>query len=197
MSLPHWRFSAAALLALAGSTAAQTPGQPTLAERFGYHALATAGPLAAFTGSASSGIRQWLDAPPEWGQGMEGFGRRLGYCTANRAAKNAIEFAAGALLREDPRYFRSRERGIGARIRHALVGTFRVPNESGATSFAYARVVGAYGGGFVSNLWQPQRLSNPGRAVLRGSVMLAGDAGGNVFREFWPDLRKLLRRKHP
>jgi hypothetical protein len=182
-----------ALVALASSLAAQTPGQLTLADRFRYHALATAGPLAAFTGSASAGIRQWLDAPPEWGQGMEGFGRRLGYCTADRAAKNAIEFAAGALLREDPRYFRSREHGAGARIRHALVRTFLVPNENGATSFAYARVMGAYGGGFVSNLWRPQRLSNPGHAVLRGSVMLAGEAGGNVFREFW----KKLRRKHP
>jgi len=186
-----------ALVALAGSVAAQTPGQLTLEDRFRYHTLATVGPLAAFTGSAATGIRQWMDAPPEWGQGMEGFGRRFGYCTANRAATNAIELAAGALLREDPRYFRSRDRGIGARIRHALVRTFRVPNENGATSFAYARVVGAYGGGFVANLWQPERLSNPGRAVLRGSVTLAGDAGGNVFREFWPDLRRILRPKHP
>jgi hypothetical protein len=187
---------AAALLVLAGPAAAQNPGEITPAGRFRFHAAATAGPFAMLTASGGAGIRHWLDSPTEWGQGWAGYGRRLGYSMANRAAKNGIEFAAGAALREDPRYFRSHENGIWKRARYALCRTFLATKDDGAATFAGARFLGAYGGGFLSNLWYPDRLRNPGSAVLRGTLTLAGEAGGNVFREFWPDIRKRLRRNH-
>lgn len=191
------RLSAlAALLVLIGPAAAQTPGTLTVADRLSHHALATAGPIAIFTTSAAAGIRQWMGEPHEWGHGMAGYGRRVGYYTANRGANNAIQFAAGSLLREDPRYFPSGDGTWRRRTRHALVRTFLITKPSGAASFAYSRMLGSYGGGFLANLWYPDRMRTPGGALLRGTISLAGEAGGNVFREFWPSLKKRLLSRH-
>lgn len=190
------RLSAlAALAVLIGPAAAQTPGTLTPADRFQHHALATAGPIAVFTSCAGAGIRQWMGEPWEWGHGMEGYGQRVGRYTANRGVNHAIQFTAGSLLREDPRYFRSGEHRTGRRIRHALLRTFLVTKPGGETSFAYSRFLGSYGGGVLANLWYPDRMHGPGSVLLRGTISLAGEAGGNVFREFWPSLKKRLRAR--
>jgi hypothetical protein len=147
-----------------------------------------AGPGSLFTAGLGAGIGQWRDEPPEWGQGGAGYGRRFGNHMAANALKQAISFGAGAALREDPRYFRSGKKGLWPRAWSAIERTFIIPKQGGGDGLAYSRLLGAYGGGFLSNTWYPGR-GGPAEAVLRGSIMLGGDVGGNLFREFWPEIR--------
>jgi len=183
------------LLVLAGIAGAQTPAPPTLEERLRYHVIQTVGPPSLLGTGFTSAIGLWRDAPHDWGQGMEGYGRRYAYSMAGNASKNAMEFAAGAVLREDLRYFRSRDRRFSRRVLHIVRGTFLLPG--GGARPAYARFAGSYGAGFLTNVWYPQPVNGPGHGVLRGTYLLLGDLSGNAFREFWPDLKKKLRRKRP
>ncbi len=183
------------LLVAAGVVAAQAPLPPTLEERFYYHTKQTVGPPSLFGTSFTAAISLWRDVPHEWGQGMEGFGRRYGYALAGNASKAAFEFAGGAILKEDLRYARSEDRRVKQRIKHIFAGTFFLPSNEGRRRPAYARFAGAYGAGFLTNVWYPPELSNPGRGALRGTYLLLGDLGGNAFQEFWPDIKKLLKRK--
>ncbi len=186
----QWVASSAVLCVFAAGALAQAPGDRfSLGDRLRFHAERVAGPGALFTAAAGAGIGQWRDEPSEWGQGGTGYGRRIGNHAAANALKQAISFGAGAALREDPRYFRSGRKGFWPRARSAIERTFLVPGQDGGEGVAYSRLVGAYGAGFLSNTWYPGRGGNPGEAVLRGSIMLGGDVGGNFFREFWPDIK--------
>src|SRR5215471_21364091 len=63
-------------------------------------------PLVLLAG-AFAGLGQLTDQNPSFGQGMAGFGRRLGTAYADQAMGNMMtEAIFPSLLREDPRYFR-------------------------------------------------------------------------------------------
>ncbi|MBI1983713.1 MAG: hypothetical protein HYS61_05905 [Acidobacteria bacterium] len=153
----------------------------------------TYGPTCWAASASSAGVRQWLDSPPEWGQGMEGYGRRFASSMGRKSIKNSVQFGLGAALREDPRYFPSTRRGFVPRVWHAVSFTFAPRNDSGRRTIGVSRVAGALSAGFASNTWYPDRLSDTSHALSRAGLMLGGDAGMNLFREFWPDFKRAIR----
>lgn len=176
------------IVALALPLAAAEP--ITFPQRLRMYAAGTCG-AGAFAGAGAAAlIGQARDEPHEWGQGSAGFGRRLGYRQARRAAGGAIELGAGMLLREDPRYFRSDVRGAWRRTRDAMRATFVVDGRP-----AWARFSGIYGGAMLSLAWYPRRYTAID-GFRMGSISLGARVAGNVFREFWPEIRRVvLRRK--
>jgi hypothetical protein len=177
--------------------ASATPVRPahplTVEEKFDFYLKKTYGPGAWLTSASSAGVRQWLDSPPEWGQGMEGYGRRFASSMGRKTIKNTVQFGVGAALREDPRYFPSTRRGFLPRVWHAVSFTFAPRNDNGERTLGVSRVAGALTAGFVSNTWYPDRLSDTSHALSRAGLMLGGDAGMNLLREFWPDLKRAIR----
>jgi hypothetical protein len=143
----------------------------------------------------TAAIAHWQDSPEEWGQGMAGFGRRYGHRILNRAAENAIGLGVSAALRQDPRYFRDPEASGGGRVWNALKQVVVTRTDGGGKTFAAWRVAGNYGGQFVSNSWRPERQRNVGDTMIRGSVSMGLDAASNVFKEFWPDIRRRIFKK--
>ena len=75
---------------------------------FGHRIIA---PTSLAKSAFTSAIDQWRDSPPEWEQGIAGYGRRYGSKTGTRTAENGIGFLTAAVLHQDPRYFRSGEAG--------------------------------------------------------------------------------------
>jgi hypothetical protein len=186
-----------ALPALGQNNIVQPQPEPpfTLTQRYEKLLWTVAGPGAVIKTAAVAGIAQWRDKPPEWGQGMDGYGRRVGYRFLRRAVNNSIEFSVGALIGEDPRYFRSKSPAFWGRIGHAAGSAFVSPVEGGGRRVAFARFSGAYGGAWISNAWYPERLHSPGAVLRRGSYSLGGEILGNLWREFWPDVRRKLFRR--
>jgi hypothetical protein len=159
---------------------------------FGYRIIApTSLAMSAFT----SGIDQWRDSPPEWGQGMAGYGRRYGSKTGTRAAENGIGFLTAAALHQDPRYFRSGETGFWRRTQYAAKATIVTRSDSGHRSIAIWKISANYGAQFVSNTWQPDRVTPVPDTLLRGSISMGYDAASNLFKEFWPDIRQRVFRR--
>ena len=52
--------------------------------------------------------------------------------------------------------------------------------------FAYSRLIGDYGAGFISREWYPDRFHNVQQGIEAGSVSLGIDVRMNVLREFMP-----------
>jgi len=159
---------------------------------FGYRNVeATAWVKSAVT----AGIAQWTDTPTEWGQGMEGYGKRYGHRVANRAVETAIGLGVALALREDARYFRRPTGTVKQRIVNAISQTVVTRTDGGAKTFPAWRLAGDYGGQFVTNLWRPDRETGAGDTMLRGTISLGYDAASNVFKEFWPDIRRKVFRR--
>lgn len=170
------------------------PAPITACEKFHFYLRSTFGPTSILASLAGSGIRQAWDSVPEWGQGMEGYGKRFASSLAQKAVKRSIHLVVGSLLHEDPRYFASGRSGIWRRTLYAVGKTFVSQKNSGGTRPAYSRFVGAYGGAIISRQWYPKGGRTTGEFFSAGAISIGLDAAGNVFEEFWPSLKKLIHR---
>ena len=142
----------------------------------------------------TAGINQWINDPEEWGQGMKGYGRRYGHRVLNRTIENSIGMAFTTALGEDPRYFYSGEQGIWRRVKYAVVNTLITRTDDGGRRFATWRFAGNFGAQFISISWRPPSENSVRQAVERSGISIGYDVASNIFKEFWPDIKRKLRR---
>jgi hypothetical protein len=145
--------------------------------------------------AVTAGLAQWRNKPSEWGQGMEGYGKRYGHRLANRGAESVIGFTVAAVFHQDARYFRNPTGTIRHRLWHSVSQTFVTRTDGGGKTFSAWRFAGNYGGQFVTNAWRPERQTGVGDTMLRGTISIGYDAASNVFKEFWPDIRKRIFKR--
>jgi hypothetical protein len=148
--------------------------------------------LAAFL----SGIDQAENSFPEYGQGAQGYGKRLGasytdYFTGNLLG-NAVLASA---LREDPRYFQKGTGSNTARALWAASSTVWCKRDNGSWGPNYANVVGNLMGAAVSNFYYPESDRTVGGTVSRGFSVTAQAIIGSEVIEFWPDIVRHHQRK--
>lgn len=153
---------------------------------------ATVGPRALGAGVISSAWFTGWNSPPEWGGGVAGFGRRLLDRQIESGISNVIEAALGSVWGEDPRYLRSPERGPRRRLRHALANVFSTPRRSGRRQFGWARLVAQVGNNVIATSWLPESYRTWGATTRRVLVGYFGQLAGNLFDEFWPDIRRYV-----
>ncbi len=160
--------------------------------RFYYHTTFT--PFALTGPVLGAAFTQWTTRnPPEWGEGFPGFGRRLASGYGRQVIANTIALGVGAIADEDPRHYPTGQHGVRRRALYAARESIVSRNAStGELMPAYSRIVGVYAAGFVSNLWYPDRFSDIHDALWRGSTALASDIVWQEFKEFWPDVRRIL-----
>ena len=193
---------AAVLALLCAGLQAQSPSSPapslpplTLDKRFQIY-LSDAYGLLSLPGPAFwAAIDHSRNEPFEWKKGTKGYGRRFGSKFGRNGFENTIEFAVGAIDGEDPRYRPSQRKGLLARSYDAAFQTIFPMTTRGRRTLSFARLGGAFGSGLISNTWYPDRQSTWGDGLLRGASALGGDVGVNVFREFWPDVKKRVFRR--
>jgi len=165
-------------------------------DKLRYHAHALYGifPLAGTL--AYAGLLQELNAPKEWGGGMAAYGRRAASTEACGVIHSVLAFGLDTTLHQDPRYFRSARRGLFRRMAHAARDTIMTHTDTGGEAFSTWRMGSAYGEAFISNLWYPDRLDTVRLGFLQGSLRVGFDLVSNLAIEFWPDVKKKLRRNN-
>lgn len=141
-----------------------------------------------------AGIKQAMDAVPEWGQGMEGYGRRLASSFGQKIIKRNIQVGIGTFLREDPRYFCSESQGIWRRSLYAASRAFVSNKDGGGIRPGYSKFIATFGGAYISRQWQPERKHKMSEYLTNSAISIGIDAAKNVFSEFWPDLKRMLHR---
>lgn len=168
----------------------------TVADRLRFYEQTTFVPFA-FTGPVlGAAVTQWTTRnPPEWGQGFPGYGRRVLSGYSRQVIANTVGLGVAFAAHEDPRHYPTGEHGVWQRGLHAARDALVSRNsETGGLMPAYSRIAGAYAAGFVSNAWYPARYSNVHDALYRGTTALASDIVWQEFKEFWPDIRRIIHR---
>jgi hypothetical protein len=153
------------------------------------------GPRGFIFAAISTSIQHARDVPAEWGSGLAGLGRRYASAFGQHLVNGTVQYSVAKALHEDLKYYPSEEAGFKPRVKHALISTVyaRKTNREGQT-LATSRFSGALAGGFVSRAWQPARFHTFGSGISSAGISLSVDAGLNVLREFWPEIRHPRRR---
>ena len=175
---------------VAPPAAQAAPGRRPLTntEKFHLYLKQTYGPLAFAYSVAAAGVSQATDDVPEWGQGMEGYGKRLALRVGSRSLKSSIHSGLRILLHEDARYFTSNRSGFWTRSLFAAGQTFVAHKDSGGIRPDYSRFAGIVGATYISRKWRPQADQKFSQYVYSSAIWLGIDAAKNVVAEFWPDL---------
>jgi hypothetical protein len=147
-------------------------------------------------GVLAAGWQTGFNMPREWGQTWNGLGKRYVEREADVAISNTIEAGLGALWGEDPRYISSGRHGVWPRARYALKTVFLAQRSSGQLAPAWGRYAGNVFNNIIENAWLPPSTTTWEQTTWRGASGFLGRAAGNLWDEFWPDVRKRLKKKH-
>lgn len=148
-------------------------------------------PGAAFRSIFPAATRQWGDDPPEWEQGMSGYARRAGSQFAMRSIQGSVEHGLAAMMGIDPRYQPCKCEGFFPRLGYALLSNFVIRTESGTRTVDVPNLAGIYAGSMVAMTWYPDRY-NWKDGLREGSQRLITGGSFNIFREFWPEIRRIV-----
>jgi hypothetical protein len=104
---------------MSGKTQDQfTPLTPK--ERLKVYAKDRLSPFHFMMAGASAGITQLQNVPPEWGQGAEGYARRVANYYAYATTSSMLQMAGEDILHEDNLYYGSGEHRLRKRVKYAV-----------------------------------------------------------------------------
>jgi len=150
-------------------------------------------------GGGLAAISQLANSDPSYGQGLQGYAKRLGANYADQAIGNMMtEGFFPAMLHEDPRYRRiGPSRGtVKYRTWYAFSRIFVTRTDSGGTRFNYSEWLGNATGVAISNTYHPDdrdALDN----VEKLLEQCATDGISQILKEFWPDIKHKFFHKNP
>jgi hypothetical protein len=147
--------------------------------------------------TALAGISQAENSEPGYGQGAEGYGKRLGAAAADGTIEN---FMVGAvlpsLLRQDPRFFQSSQGGFFHRTGYAVSRIFITRGDSGHHQFNFSEIFGSAMSAAISTYsYHPHADRTLANTTSVWGTQVGYDTITIVVKEFWPDLRRALGKK--
>ena len=143
-----------------------------------------------------AGVAQWGNDYAGYGQGTQGYAKRYGAAFADGAIGNYVtEAVLPTLLHQDPRYFRLGEGGAWKRVGYALSRTIVTHGDSGAWQFNTSEIAGNAIAAGIANLYYPAQNRTAGDTLEKFGINVISDAGFNVLKEFWPDMRRKILHK--
>ena len=153
----------------------------------------TTDPITLLTVAFSSGVDQAENSEARFGQGMEGFGKRLGANEASDASGRFFtEFLFPTMLSEDPRYYRLGRGSVGHRMLHAVEHAVVAHTDDGGRMPNISEWAGTTSGVLLSDLYHPGTTHGPGSVAWQVSFNILQDTGFDILREFWPEIAQKL-----
>ena len=143
-----------------------------------------------------AGISQAENSEPGYGQGAAGYGKRFGASTADGTIENFLTSAVfPSLLRQDPRFFQSGKGSFWHRTGYAVSRVIITRTDSGHSQVNYSEIIGsALAAGISTYSYHPHADK-----TLRNSASVWGSQVGYdtltyFVKEFWPDIRRKIRK---
>jgi hypothetical protein len=150
-----------------------------------------------FLAGVVSGIGQADDSYPEWGQGMQGYGKRFGAAYSDAFIGNFFGNAVlPTVLHEDPRYFQKGTGSAKSRFLWAAASTVWCRRDNGSWGPNYANVGGNLIGSAIARVYYPASERTVSDTITDGLTVSAEGIVGAEVIEFWPDLARHMKRKH-
>jgi hypothetical protein len=146
--------------------------------------------------SVIAGIGQADDSFPEYGQGMQGYGKRIGAAYTDAFIGNFFGNAVlTSLLHEDPRYYQKGTGSVTSRVLWAATSTVWCKRDNGGWGPNYANVAGNLIGAAISNVYYPASDRTVSDTITRGLTVSAEGIIGSEVIEFWPDIARHFSKK--
>jgi hypothetical protein len=142
-------------------------------------------------------VSQDENSEPGYGQGAAGYGKRYGAALADTTIESFLTGAVlPSLLRQDPRFFQSGEGGFGHRVAYAISRIFVTRTDSGGQQFNYSEIVGSAASAAISTYsYHPSGDRTFTNTMSVWGSLVGYDTLTIVVKEFWPDIRRKLRKK--
>jgi hypothetical protein len=141
----------------------------------------------AFFGRAGPALGAHLNnKPPEWGQSMEGYSKRLANLFARSAMRESVTAAGSAAPGYDVRDNKCDCNGLFPRFGHAIAWNFLALNRDGNAVLDVPGIGGAFGGEFIGRTWMPPGYKSVGDTFRGGAVQMGVSSLFNAIREFAP-----------
>jgi hypothetical protein len=172
--------------------------RPTHTEKLKNYFFDAFGPYSIVGSIGAGSIHQATNAPPDWGQGWQAWGARVGSSYGVSVVTQTTRYAFSELLREDTLYYRCECNGILPRAKHAVLSTFTArAGEDGHRVFSIPAIVAPYAGGETAALlWYPSRFG-PKDGFRMGNYNLLDQIGMNLGLEFiWGGPHTFLNKVH-
>jgi hypothetical protein len=153
-------------------------------------------PFSWVTTGLFAAVGQWKNQYPQFGQGATGYAKRYGGSFADGAIANFMsEAILPSLLHEDPRYFRLGKGRFFHRVGYTISREWITRKDSGGEGFNISEIAGNLGAAALSNLYYPSEERTVSQTMEKFAVNIVSDAGFNVLKEFWPDMRHKILHK--
>lgn len=171
------------------------PDAPALTTRqkFALAWKSSIDPVTWATSAGFAGAEQANNAFSGYGQGAQGYAKRLG---ASYADEFMGTFLGGAifpsLFKQDPRYFYKGTGSARSRALYAIANAVVCKGDNGRWQFDYSGILGSLAAGGLANAYYPaSNRDGVGLTFQETGLGIAGSAVGNLFQEF------LIRRLTP
>lgn len=142
--------------------------------------------------AAIAGIEQAANQFSGYGQGAQGYGKRLGAAYADSVTGTFIGQAIlPSLFKQDPRYFYKGTGTRRSRVFYALANAVICKGDNGHWQFNYSAVMGSLAAGGISNLYYPDTDRDASVTFENTLIGIGASAANNLLQEFV--IRKLTR----
>jgi hypothetical protein len=145
-----------------------------------------------------AGFGQAIDSPSGYGQGGEGYGKRLGANMARAASANIFgTFLIASVTHEDPRFYVKKHLSFKESIKYAAERLVITRSDSGERVVSYADLLGPLAGEALANTYYPEGNRGVGDTFIRYASDMGWKFGGNLLRQYWPTISRRMRKSPP
>jgi hypothetical protein len=172
--------------------------KPTERTKLSNYAFDAFGPYPIAGAAFAAGINQLTDSPPEWNQGLKGYGRRFGSDYGIAVVGTTTRYGLAEAFREDTLYYRCECRGPIPRLRHAVISTLTGRRGAdGHRIFSISSLVAPYAATMTAVYgWYPARYGAKD-AFRMGNYSMLAYMGNNIALEFlYSGPHSLISRMH-
>jgi hypothetical protein len=154
-------------------------------QKFKMAGRALIDPVQFLTVAGLAGAEQINGTYPDYGPGIQGYGKRYAAGTADAITSRLVGSAIlPAVFHQDPRYFYMGSGGTGSRTWHAVQSVFVCRGDNGKPQLNYSHMLGSLTAGAVANAYHPAASRGAGLTFETFGITIAGNIAGNLFREF-------------
>jgi len=140
-------------------------------------------------------LGQARNSDPSYGQGMQGYAKRYATVYADTGIGTLMTASVfPTILHQDPRYFQRGSGGVWRRTVYAVSQIFVTRSDSGQAQFNYSEIAGNAVAAGISNTYHPKNQRTLGNTLSVWGTDTMLNALCNVAKEFWPDLRRKIRK---
>ena len=144
-----------------------------------------------------SGVDGMLrNTDPKVGTDSAGFGKRVGEAALRQVISREISDSfLAVLLHQDPRYYRQAYGSYPSRVKHVVRRIFITQNDAGGRTFNTSDVLGRGMAAALTQTYYPSRSVSAGVVFHTWGLSLAALGAGDLFEEFWPDVKQKLMHR--